>query len=1099
MHGKLEGQEGKSDQETTEPGPSSQLREGKFSSVYISPSWHWPVLPSCRRASLQYIGSSQSRDLKRQFSQESRPSSDVTGKPFLEKGRTNVNRSPAKDGSRRKRSIFDQREDFQEDLRHHRDGGERGRNLRRDDARSRRQSPETRTRHERNGVEGDLERIREKENVRERGREHAREEREKRQVPKREELVFCGEFRVEENSRERPRKAGRGDERKNGREMSPDERRFVRDQIRCRESPERNHGDERRYHGDIVGARHVRPIGRRDSPHRQRFQSVSEWDHHGVQSVELDSGFGADNHLRRSHRELVSAVGLTAESTGVPYNNSRQKIESVIRNDSLSSDQSECVRPPPPKPYKHKRGKKPRQRSFSSSEDEVRSTHEFSSCEEQSEKGETEILGQRWMREEISDGKIKNTLAHPVTWHTSTDGTKIIGRMTLKKRATDGASNISSASALGLKVVGGHFFDSDHLGAVIKKVTRGSIADTIGHLRAGDEVLAWNGRSLQDMTYEEVCDITTESREDQQVELIVCRLLSDVGRMNVKEETLRRQSRTPSDPAVDLTNQSRTEGRISTTVTPSSSSGTVLLRTHTPAIGGRIQVRFWYDVSVLQLVVTVVRATGLSLRNNQQLRNPYVKLFLLPDRSEKSKRRTKTIADTSDPKWNQTFVYSPLRGTDLKARALELTVWDYDLYGTNDFLGEVVIDISSAPLDKEEQWYNLTSHEDSLNALLQRQNMYLDTEAASSITSTDHPSPPSTLSRLSDSDMSEYDLDDGSPLLRGRRLADIDGASFTLMGSDSSLLLARNQFCDVMGRDMSPISSLRRPQRISTREELIYDHGRRVAVTIPASLATIRGRSRSAVHQKESGMQRSRSPSRRETEATSRSLSPSEIRPRSLIVKSPTRQYFKTKEAFLSGIHPQIKRQLPPIPPSLEQSSRHQMRSDMEERTSQLNLRMKMQRRGRAMTSGALCSDSEVTSRNTVEKQLHAHPHRGHAPLDGTRRMAPVVGTILDKEAIVRMESDGSESSSASKLSINSAFSTQSERPRGSRTLGEFTTTVQGCGPVHPPRPLEETRNNGLGHEKDDGSLSDTAIGATTTKSKMTERSGGVCSRRGGG
>ncbi|XP_076348401.1 uncharacterized protein LOC143246053 [Tachypleus tridentatus] len=213
MHGKLEGQEGKSDQEVgrnsisltkEEFSPSvRRLNQDQVHSFEKESSRQFisrrpgtgQSLPSCRRASLQYIGSSQSRDLKRQFSQESRPSSDVTGKPFLEKGRTNVNRSPAKDGSRRKRSIFDQREDFQEDLRHHRDGGERGRNLRRDDARSRRQSPETRTRHERNGVEGDLERIREKENVRERGREHAREEREKRQVPKREELVFCGEFR----------------------------------------------------------------------------------------------------------------------------------------------------------------------------------------------------------------------------------------------------------------------------------------------------------------------------------------------------------------------------------------------------------------------------------------------------------------------------------------------------------------------------------------------------------------------------------------------------------------------------------------------------------------------------------------------------------------------------------------------------------------------------------------------------------------------------------------------------------------------------------------------------------------------------------------
>ncbi|GIY20507.1 hypothetical protein CEXT_200051 [Caerostris extrusa] len=49
-------------------------------------------------------------------------------------------------------------------------------------------------------------------------------------------------------------------------------------------------------------------------------------------------------------------------------------MESVVRNDSLSSDQSESVRPPPPKPHKNKRGKKLRQRSVSSSEDDLQST-----------------------------------------------------------------------------------------------------------------------------------------------------------------------------------------------------------------------------------------------------------------------------------------------------------------------------------------------------------------------------------------------------------------------------------------------------------------------------------------------------------------------------------------------------------------------------------------------------------------------------------------------------------------------------------------------------------------------------------------------------
>lgn len=60
----------------------------------------------------------------------------------------------------------------------------------------------------------------------------------------------------------------------------------------------------------------------------------------------------------------------------------REKMESMLRNDSLSSDQSESVRPPPPKPHKTKKGGKMRQVSLSSSEEELATTPEYTSCED---------------------------------------------------------------------------------------------------------------------------------------------------------------------------------------------------------------------------------------------------------------------------------------------------------------------------------------------------------------------------------------------------------------------------------------------------------------------------------------------------------------------------------------------------------------------------------------------------------------------------------------------------------------------------------------------------------------------------------------------
>lgn len=66
--------------------------------------------------------------------------------------------------------------------------------------------------------------------------------------------------------------------------------------------------------------------------------------------------------------------------------------------------------------------------------------------------------------------------------------------------------------------------------------------------------------------------------------------------------------------------------------------------TPAPSVGGRIQIRLGFDPTTLQLLVTIVCAAGLTPRSPQQPRNPYCKLFLLPDRSEKSKRRTRTLA-----------------------------------------------------------------------------------------------------------------------------------------------------------------------------------------------------------------------------------------------------------------------------------------------------------------------------------------------------------------------------------------------------------------------------------------------------------------------
>ena len=92
------------------------------------------------------------------------------------------------------------------------------------------------------------------------------------------------------------------------------------------------------------------------------------------------SGGGPEQQYQqqpRQHNQNLDPSSAVAKNT-----RNRRKIESMLRNDSLSSDPSDCVRPPPPKPHKHKRERKQRQQSLSSSDDEIQTTPECMSCDE---------------------------------------------------------------------------------------------------------------------------------------------------------------------------------------------------------------------------------------------------------------------------------------------------------------------------------------------------------------------------------------------------------------------------------------------------------------------------------------------------------------------------------------------------------------------------------------------------------------------------------------------------------------------------------------------------------------------------------------------
>ncbi|KAJ8001846.1 hypothetical protein DPEC_G00173650 [Dallia pectoralis] len=369
--------------------------------------------------------------------------------------------------------------------------------------------------------------------------------------------------------------------------------------------------------------------------------------------------------------------------------------ESLLRKDSQSSDQSESLRPPPPRPYKSKRGVNKRQMSISSSEEEGGSTPEYTSCEDVdmesvSEKGDWDCYP--------LDPAVWH---HPVTWQPSKEGDHLIGRITLSKRS---ATPRESGSLLGLKVVGGKMTETGRLGAFITKVKKGSLADIVGHLRAGDEVLQWNRKSLPGATKKEVYNIILESKAEPQVEIVVSRPIGDIPRI---PET--------SHPPLESTGSSSFESqkmeRPSISVMSPTSPGT--LRVLPLILPGQLSVKLWYDKVGHQLIVNVLQAIDLPPRLDGRPRNPYVKMYFLPDRSDKSKRRTKTVKKSSEPKWNQTFLYSHVHRRDFRERMLEITVWDQPRVQEeeSDFLGEILIELETALLDDLPRWYKLQTHD----------------------------------------------------------------------------------------------------------------------------------------------------------------------------------------------------------------------------------------------------------------------------------------------------------------------------------------------------------------------------------------------------
>ncbi|XP_030742670.1 regulating synaptic membrane exocytosis protein 1 isoform X39 [Echinops telfairi] len=611
--------------------------------------------------------------------------------------------------------------------------------------------------------------------------------------------------------------------------------------------------------------------------------------------------------------------------------------------------------------------------------------------------------------------------SHPVTWQPSKEGDRLIGRVILNKRTT---MPKESGALLGLKVVGGKMTDLGRLGAFITKVKKGSLADVVGHLRAGDEVLEWNGKPLPGATNEEVYNIILESKSEPQVEIIVSRPIGDIPRIP--------ESSHPPLESSSSSFESQKMDRPSISVISPTSPGA--LKDAPQVLPGQLSVKLWYDKVGHQLIVNVLQATDLPSRVDGRPRNPYVKMYFLPDRSDKSKRRTKTVKKALEPRWNQTFVYSHVHRRDFRERMLEITVWDQPRVQEeeSEFLGEILIELETALLDDEPHWYKLQTHDESSLPLPQpspfmpRRHVHGESSSKKLQRS----------QRISDSDVSDYEVDDGiGAVPPGYRSSARESKSTTLTVPEQQRTTHHRS------RSVSPHRS----------EDQGRPRSRLPNVPLQRSLDEIHPtrRSRSPTRHHDA----SRSPvDHRSRDVDSQYLSEQDRMHRqgSPARSPPADTPFSNRRG----------RQLPQVPVrsgSLEQAS-----LVVEERTRQM--KMKVHRFKQTAGSG---SSQELDREQYSKCSTHKDQYRSCDNVSARSSDSDV----SDVSAVSR-------TSSASHLSSTSFMSERSERPRG--RVSSFTPKMQGRRMGSSGRAItKSTSVSGEMYalERNDGSQSDTAVG----------------------
>lgn len=125
---------------------------------------------------------------------------------------------------------------------------------------------------------------------------------------------------------------------------------------------------------------------------------------------------------------------------------------------------------------------------------------------------------------------------------------------------------------------------------------------------------------------------------------------------------------------------------------------------------GKLQYKLEYDFNANALTVTVIQAEELPALDMGGTSDPYVKVYLLPDK--KKKFETKVHRKTLNPVFNESFTFKSLPYAEAMNKTLVFAIFDFDRFSKHDQIGEVKVPLCQIDLAQTiEEWRELQSVE----------------------------------------------------------------------------------------------------------------------------------------------------------------------------------------------------------------------------------------------------------------------------------------------------------------------------------------------------------------------------------------------------